>query len=93
MNMKQPATAFSFKRNNDVSALPDAKPEPVAPKVSKPKAKGKPGRKPESADGARKTQVAGYLTEAENEKFKEKLDGRPAAAVVRNLILDYINHD
>lgn len=93
MNMKQPASTFSFKKNTDISALPDAKPEPITPKLSKPKAKGKPGRKPESVEGARKTQVAGYLTETEMEKLKSKLDGRPASAVVRNLILDYINHD
>ena len=96
MNMKQPASTFSFKRNTDISALPDAKPvevEPVAPaKPKTPKAKGKPGRKPDSSEGARKIQVSGYLTDSENDKFKAKLDGRPAAAVVRNLILEYINH-
>ena len=96
MNMKQPASTFSFKRNTDISALPDAKPvevEPVAPaKPKAQKAKGKPGRKADSAEGARKIQVSGYLTDTENDKFKAKLDGRPAAAVVRNLILDYINH-
>lgn len=92
MNMKQPASTFSFKKNTDISALPDAKPEPIVPKASKPKVKGKPGRKPDSAEGARKIQVSGYLTDTENDKFKAKLDGRPAAAVVRNLILDYITH-
>lgn len=94
--MKQPNSTFSFKRNNDISALPDAKPaeaKPVAPVTSKvPKAKGKPGRKPDSAEGARKVQISGYLTDSENDKFKAKLDGRPAAAVVRNLILEYIDH-
>ena len=95
--MKQPASTFSFKKNDNISALPDAKPveaEPVVPaakpKVVKPK--GKPGRKPDSAEGARKVQVSGYLTDTENEKFKAKLDGRPASAVVRNLILEYIDH-
>ncbi len=90
--MKQPTSAFSFKKNTDVSALPDAKPEAVTAKAVKKPAKAKPGRKPESVDGARKKQVSGYLTDAEWAKFNTKLDGRPAAAIVRNLILDYINH-
>lgn len=90
--MKQSAPAFSFKKNTDIAALPDARPEPLAPVVAKLEPKGKAGRKPESADGARKIQIAGYLTDAEMEQFKIKLDGRPVSAVVRNLILDYINH-
>jgi len=97
MNMKQPTSTFSFKRNTDIAALPDAKPEPLpeAPaKVAKVKQpKRKPGRKPESSEGARSVQISGYLTEGENERFKEKLDGRPASAVVRKLILDYIDHE
>ena len=97
MNMKQPQSTFSFKRNTDIAALPDAKPVEPAPVIpAKPKAskaKGKPGRKPESSEGARKVQVSGYLTDAESEQFRAKLDGRPAAAVVRNLILEYISHD
>ncbi len=91
--MKQPASTFSFKKNDNISALPEAKPETATPE--KPKAtkqKGRPGRKPASAEGARKVQISGYLTDSENEKFKAKLDGRPASAVVRNLILEYIDH-
>lgn len=90
--MKQPTPAFSFKKNTDISALPDARPEPIVAKLVVLEPKGKAGRKPESAEGARKTQIAGYLTDAEMEQFKTKLDGRPVSAVVRNLILDYINH-
>ena len=87
--MKQPTSAFSFKKNTDVSALPEAKPEPVVPKQIKKTGKAKPGRKPESDEGARKKQVSGYLTEGEFEKFEKQLDGRPASAIVRKLILDY----
>lgn len=90
MNMKQSASNFSFKRNSDISALPDAKPKEEPTKREKPKASV--GRKPDSEDGARKMQVAGYLTDIEMEQFKTKLDGRPTSAVVRKLILDYINH-
>ena len=90
--MKQPASSFSFKKNSDVSALPEAKPEHIAAIATKKVEKGKPGRKPESADGARKKQVSGYLTDAEWKKFNSKIDGRPAAAIVRNLILEYIKH-
>ena len=92
MTMKQPASTFSFKRNTDISALPDAKPAPLAPKAAAIEPKGKPGRKPESEAGARKKQIAAYLTDAEMDRLNAKLDGRPASAVVRNLILDYINH-
>jgi hypothetical protein len=88
--MKQPASNFSFKKNNDVFALPDAKPAAVnTPKEIK---KGKPGRKPDPEIGARPKQIAGYLTEKEWKKFKVKLDGRPASSVVRNLIINYIDH-
>lgn len=92
--MKQPASTFSFKKNTDIQALPDARPEPLAPKLASvpAKIKGKAGRKPESDEGARKIQIAGYLTDTEMEQFKVKLDGRPVSAAVRNLILDYINH-
>ena len=87
--MKKTDNTFSFKRNTDVSALPQAKDE-ISPI---PKSKGKPGRKSESDAGARKKQVSAYLTDEEWEKFSIKLDGRPASLIVRKLILNYIDHE
>jgi hypothetical protein len=85
MNMKQPVTAFSFKKNTDVEALPHAVPE-----ARKQKSTSKPGRKPTSEAGVRQKQVSAYLAMPEWEEFEKKLDGRPASTVLRNLILDYL---
>lgn len=82
--MKQPTTAFSFKKNTDVEALPHA-----VPKTPKPAA-AKPGRKPTSEAGVRQKQVSAYLAQPEWEELERKLDGRPASTVLRNLILDYL---
>lgn len=87
MNMKQPTTAFSFKKNTDVEALPHAVPE-----TAKPKPAAKPGRKPSSDAGVRQKQVSAYLAQPEWEELERKLDGRPASTVLRNLILDYLKH-
>jgi hypothetical protein len=91
MNMKQPTSGFSFKKNSDVSALPHAVPEEPktsAPKPKKPKAKV--GRKPAADVGVRQKQVSAYLAESEWQELEAKLDGRPASTVLRKLILDYM---
>lgn len=88
--MKSP-TAFSFKKNTDIAALPDAKPTTEKATLPPSKAaKGRVGRKPTSEDGARTKQVSAYLTDKEWAKFDEVLDGRPASVKVRQLILEYI---
>lgn len=79
MNMKQPATPFSFKKNTDVHALPEAVP-PAQPLKAK------------KVAVAKDRQVSCYLSEEEHTALLKKLDGRPVAAVVRNLVLDYISH-
>lgn len=88
--MKTPKT-FSFKKNTDIAALPDAKPhkeETTRVPIKAPK--GRVGRKPTSAEGARTKQVSAYLTDKEWARFDEALDGRPASVKVRQLILEYI---
>ena len=85
--MKQSTSAFSFKKNTDVEALPHA-----APEKPKPKAAAKVGRKPSSDAGVRQKQVSAYLAKSEWEELERKLDGRPASTVLRNLILDYLKH-
>lgn len=85
--MKEPTTAFSFKKNTDVNALPDAKPKEVAaPKPVKAKKKAAP--KPQKKQKTRA--ISAYLTDEEYEAFAKKLDGRVASATVRSLILKYI---
>lgn len=78
-NMKQPASNFGFKRNTDVHALPDAVPAPL------------PTR--EKRVAVRKDhQVSCYLSEDEYQALVAKLDGRPIAAVVRNLVLKHMQN-
>ena len=85
--MKEPTTAFSFKKNTGVNALPDAKPKEVAtPKLMKAKKKVAP--KPQKKQKTRA--ISAYLTDEEYEAFSKKLDGRVASATIRNLILKYI---
>jgi len=85
--MKEPKTAFSFKKNTEVNALPDAKPKAVAaPKPVKVKKKAAP--KPQKEQKTRA--ISAYLTDEEYEAFSRKLDGRVASATVRSLILKYI---
>ena len=86
--MKQPTAAFSFKKNEDVHALPEAVSAAAKPTPNR----GKPGRPRDDEAGIRERQVSAYLTAEEFEKLNGKLDGRPASTVVRRLILDYINH-
>ena len=86
--MKEPTTAFSFKKNTDVNALPDAKPKEVEPKAAPVKAKKKAAPKPPKKQKTRA--ISAYLTDEEYEAFSKKLDGRVASATVRSLILKYI---
>jgi hypothetical protein len=72
---------FSFKKNTDINALPDAKPEVIQPL---PKTKN---AKP--AKVKKDKQVSAYLSQEEWEIFNEKLDGRTMAGVLRNLVLEY----
>ena len=80
--MNQPTAKFSFKKNTGVEALPH--PSPV------PQQKSKPGRKPSPEVGVRQRQVSAYLAQKEWAKFESRLQGRPASAVLRNLILNFI---
>ncbi len=73
---------FSFKKNTDISALPDATPENIQPMAKPAKMKPKAIKKDK--------QVSTYLSEEEWDKFQEKLDGRTQAGVLRNLVLEYI---
>jgi hypothetical protein len=90
MNMKTPASAFSFRKNDGVQALPEAVP-PVAP-ASVSERGGKRGRPRDDDAATRERQVTAYLTAEEYEKLSARLDGRPASTVIRRLVLDYINH-
>lgn len=85
--MKEPTTAFSFKKNTDVNALPDAKPKEVEPKTAPVKAKKKAAPKPPKKQKTRA--ISAYLTDEEYEAFSKKLDGRVASATVRSLIIKY----
>ena len=87
MTMKHPIPAFSFKKNTDLEALPHAVPPPDQTTTSR------PGRKPASESGVRQKQVSAYLAQPEWEALERRLDGRPASAVLRNLILDYLRQD
>lgn len=82
--MKQPASTFSFKKNEGVHALPEAvPPELPATAVRAPiKKSGKP----------KERQVSCYLTEEEYAALLTKLDGRPISASVRNLVLQFMNN-
>ena len=82
--MKQPATPFSFKKNDGVHALPEAVP-PELP-ASTVRAPVKRTEKP------KERQVSCYLTEEEYAALLTKLDGRPISASVRNLVLQFINN-
>jgi hypothetical protein len=81
--MKQPATSFGFKRNTDIHALPDAVP-PQVPAVAPQREKRVAVRKDH--------QVSCYLSEEEYQALVAKLDGRPIAAVVRNLVLKHMQN-
>ena len=82
--MKQPATTFSFKKNDGVHALPEAVP-PELPTATV--------RAPSRRGGTPKErQVSCYLTEEEYAALVAKLDGRPISASVRNLVLQFMNN-
>jgi hypothetical protein len=91
--MKQPATPFAFKKHADAPILADAAPAPrLAPVAAPPKGEGKRGRPREKEEGVREKQVSAYLTPEEYAQLSRKLDGRPASAILRRLILDYIDN-
>jgi hypothetical protein len=81
--MKQPATAFAFKRNSDVHALPEAVP-PQAPTAAPQRLARVAVRKDH--------QVSCYLSEDEYSALLAKLDGRPIAAVLRSLVLKHMQN-
>ena len=64
---------FQFKKNTHEAALQE-KPKPGRPRVG-----GEVRQKP----------VSCYLTKSEYEKFTNKLDGRPASSILRQLILQF----
>lgn len=86
--MKQKSNPFPFKKNTDVEALPHAVVKTCHNDSS---VKSKAGRKPSSEVGVRQKQVSAYLAQSEWEIFERTLDGRPASAVLRKLIMDYID--
>jgi hypothetical protein len=91
--MKQPATPFAFRKNAEAPILAEAAPAPrPAPVAVPPKGEGKRGRPREKEEGAREKQVSAYLTPEEYAQLSRKLDGRPASAILRRLILDYIDN-
>jgi hypothetical protein len=88
MNMKQPTNSFSFKKNADVQALPEATPSVV--KAALPR--GKVGRPREIETATRAKQVSVYLSDEEFKFLTDKADGRPVSALVRRLVLDFIQN-
>ena len=81
--MKQPATTFSFKKNDGVHALPEAVPPEAPAAVRAPSRRG---------GTPKERQVSCYLTEEEYAAHVAKLDGRPLSASVRNLVLQFMNN-
>ena len=81
---------FSFKKNNDIKALPYDINKGHSNNLS---VKSKVGRKPSSDAGVRNKQVSAYLAQSEWEALERKLDGRPASTVLRSLIMNYIDEN
>lgn len=80
--------AFSFRQNKE-NHLPQAKLKAVASEVME---RGKPGPKVDPQVGQRTKAQVTYLSEAEEQAWKDKLDGRPGSVVLRKLILEYIEN-
>lgn len=85
--MKQ-KPAFSFRQNKE-DHLPHAKPQSAS---SDSMQRGKPGPKVDPKVGQRTKAQVTYLSEAEEQAWKDKLDGRPGSVVLRKLILEYIEN-
>ena len=83
---QQAKPAFSFKQNKE-EHLPHAKPRPAP---EQPTLRGKPGPKIDPEAGKRDKAVVGYLSEQEEQAWKEKLDGRPGSVMIRRLILQFM---
>lgn len=79
--MKKSTDKFSFKVNQEKKALSQDIKSEEKKNLGRPKEKEQPRNK----------QVGCYLTEDEFLAFKEKLDGRSASNVIRQLIINHIN--
>ena len=73
-------TEFKFSQNKETKAL-------TSPVVKSKKKKG--AGRPLAQESPRDKQVGCYLTQEEFEIFKTRLDGRPASALIRKLILEF----
>jgi hypothetical protein len=92
MNMKQTTPGFSFKKNTDVHALPDAVPPAVVPVTPEAPKRAKKIGRPRDEEEMRECQVTSYLTVEEKAQLKAKLDGRSESKLIRRLILDFIKN-
>jgi len=81
--------AFSFRQNKE-NHLPHAKPKAATNEAVE---REKPGPKVDPKVGQRTKAQVTYLSEAEEQAWKDKLDGRPGSVILRKLILEYIENE